>query len=78
MDSTVLTSNEEIEMARYAITNAYDIKDSIKAAGATWDGERKAWIVTQTTLDKLNARTHSYGMCWMRGWSKAKVEAVEE
>lgn len=60
----------------YAIKNAYDIKDALKDLGGTWDAERKAWIISQEALDKCNARTHTYGMAWVRGWAKAKVEVI--
>lgn len=60
----------------YAITNAYEIRESIKAAGGKWDAVRKAWIINQAMLDKFNARTQAYGMAWIKGWAKAIVEAI--
>ena len=60
----------------YTVRGAYEIKDSLKADGAKWDAEKKAWIITQTMLDKYNARTQSYGMRWCKGWAKAQVSAI--
>lgn len=69
--------NQEQERKMYAVTNAYNIRESIKAAGGVWDGQRKAWIITQSLLDKFNARTQVFGMAWCKGWAKAKVEAIK-
>jgi len=55
----------------YAITNAYEIRDSLKAAGATFDAARKAWMVNDATFAKLQARSRTYGMGWAQGWAKA-------
>ena len=66
--------SEEIDM--YAVTNAYEIRESLKAMGAKWDAAKKAWIITQDMLDKCNARTQAYGMAWCRGWAKASVAVV--
>lgn len=63
-------------MTKYAVTNAYDIRESIKTAGGEWDAQSKAWIITQAMLDTFNARTQAYGMAWCKGWAKAKVEAI--
>lgn len=60
----------------YAVTNAYEIRESIKAAGGKWDATRKAWIITQAMLDTFNARTTAYGMAWCKGWAKASVAAI--
>jgi hypothetical protein len=67
---------KEEKMTNYAVTNAYEIRESIKAAGGKWDAQRKAWIITQAMLDKFNARTQAYGMGWCKGWAKAQVEAI--
>lgn len=61
----------------YAITNAFDIRDSIKAAGGTYDATRKAWIVTDAVYAKLAARSSSFGMGWTRGWAKAVATKIE-
>lgn len=61
---------------QYAVTNAYDIKDNLKRLGATWDRDRRAWIIDEDMLDTCNSRTTSYGMAWMHGWAKAQVEAI--
>jgi hypothetical protein len=64
------------ENIMYAVTNAFEIRESLKAMGAKWDGAKRAWIITQAMLDKCNARTQAYGMAWCKGWAKASVAAV--
>ena len=64
-------------MIKYAVRNAYDIKDTLKSDGATWDKDHKAWIITQAALDKYNARTQTWGMAWVKGWAKATVEQID-
>lgn len=73
-----VTKAPEVKPAakKYALHNAFDVRDSIKDAGAKWDTGRKAWIVNQVVLDKFNARTHTYGMAWLKGWAKVRVEEI--
>lgn len=61
----------------YAITNAYDIREDLKAVGGTFDRVGKTWIISDEAYAKLHARTHSYGMRWVKGWAKAVKTAVE-
>ena len=63
---------------KYALHNAFDVRDNIKDAGAKWDAGRKAWVANQAMLDKFNARTHTYGMAWLKGWAKVRVEEIAE
>lgn len=60
----------------YAVRKAYPIMSHLKADGARWDPARKAWLITQSMLDKYNSRTQSYGMKWCRGWAQAVVEEL--
>lgn len=41
-------------MASVAITgNTYQVKDRLKALGARWDGDKKAWMVSEKRADVI-------------------------
>ena len=43
-------------MAQVAISgNTYPVKDALKAIGAKWDSDRKAWTITDKKLDEAKA-----------------------
>ncbi|MCI2809407.1 hypothetical protein [Eoetvoesiella caeni] len=62
----------------YAIGNAYNLKDEFKAEGGTFDKERKAWIISNETFEKLNARTSGWSARWWTNWQAATKEQIAE
>ena len=61
----------------YNIANAYDIRDDLKAVGGTYHAPSKDWTITDEAFAKLNARSHAYGMRWVKGWAKATKTKME-
>ena len=61
----------------YNIANAYDIRNDLKAAGGTYHAPSKDWTISDEAFAKLSARTHSFGMRWIKGWAKASKTKVE-
>ena len=61
---------------QYFVYNAFDVRDDMIRAGALWIPAKKAWLITKKMFDKFEARTGSWGMAWVKGWAKTRVEKI--
>lgn len=61
----------------YAITKAYDLRTDLKADGAKWDADRKAWIISDELFAKYQARTSGYSAKWWTAWQASEKQLIE-